>query len=343
MLNKNNTKSTKKSILKNFFIGCGTITALVIGFIIWVGVSLFSGPDAMEMSEYHPFRSQEAKEKYLQLYDERARLWPVVSETKTVETAYGPTFVRISGPVDAPPLVLLPGGGTPSLMWAPNIEALSADYRTYAVDNIFDIGRSVYTKPIKNPDDFVRWLDELFSALEPGDNINLMGLSYGGWLTSQYALRHPERLNKIVLLAPAATVLPFNQEFLKRAILSVLPHRYFLRSTIYWLFEDLAKKDEASRMLIDAAVDDAFLARQCFKFKMLVNPTVLTDEELQSLAVPALFLVGENEKIYSAKQAVQRLKAVSPQIKTEILPDCGHDLFIAQKDLVNERVLAFLE
>ena len=57
----------------------------------------------------------------------------------------------------------------------PNIEALSTQYRTYAVDNIYDCGRSIYTRPLKSPDDFVHWLDELFTALELGDHINLMG------------------------------------------------------------------------------------------------------------------------------------------------------------------------
>jgi pimeloyl-ACP methyl ester carboxylesterase len=90
----------------------------------------------------------------------------------------------------------------------PNIVALSENYRTYAVDNIYDYGRSIYTRKIGIPDDFVGWLDELFTALKLGDNINIMGLSYGGWIAAQYALRLPERLNKIVLLAPVCTVLP---------------------------------------------------------------------------------------------------------------------------------------
>jgi pimeloyl-ACP methyl ester carboxylesterase len=80
-------------------------------------------------------------------------------------------------------------------------------------------GRSVYTRTIKGPDDFLNWLDEFFSILELGDNINLMGFSYGGWLASQYAIRFPDRLNKIVLLAPAGTVLPLRLEWIMRAIL----------------------------------------------------------------------------------------------------------------------------
>jgi len=82
---------------------------------------------------------------------------------------------------------------------------------------------------------------------------------------------------------------------------------------------------------------------RCFKFKMPVHPTVLEDEELQSIKVPALFLVGENEKIYSAEKAVQRLNKVSPQIRVEIIPNAGHDLTFVQADMVNKKVLEFLK
>jgi pimeloyl-ACP methyl ester carboxylesterase len=339
----NNDRKKKRPILKFFLVGCGTITLLLIGAIIWIYVAVFAGPGVMEMSEYHPFRSPEAKERYLKLYDERAKHWPVTSETRTIETSYGQTFVRISGPADAPPLVLLPGAGGTSLTWLPNIEALSENYRTYAVDNINDFGRSVYTRPISSPDDLVNWLDELFGALELGDNIKLVGLSYGGWLTSQYALRFPHRLDKIVLLAPAATILPFPGEWAWRGVLTIIPHRYFLKSMVSWLFEDLIEKDEASRKQVEQAVDDVYVAMRCFKFKMLVNPTVLRDDELQSIRVPTLFLVGENEKIYPAPDAVRRLNTVAPQVATEIIPNCGHDLTFLQADMVNRKVLAFLK
>lgn len=343
MLHKDNPQPKKRLFLKFSLIGCGTILLLAAAFFIWIGVSLFSGPDVMEMSEFHPFRSQEAKAQYLKWYDERFKIWPVASETKMVETSYGQTFVRISGQSDAPPLVLLPGGGSTMLCWLANIEALSENHRTYALDNINDYGRSVFNRPIENADDYVQWLDELFIALELGDNINLMGLSYGGWITSQYAIRHPDRLDKIVLLAPAATVLSFTPEFIQHAALTLIPHRYFFKRLMYWLLEDLANKDEAGLILIETTVDDAMLARRCFKFKMLVNPAVLSDNELQSLKMPVLFLVGENEKIYSAQKAVQRLNLIAPQIKTEIIPDCGHDIFITQSEIVNQRVLQFLE
>ncbi|MBA4417526.1 MAG: alpha/beta hydrolase [Syntrophus sp. (in: bacteria)] len=272
----------------------------------------------------------------------RARQWPVISESRVVDTSYGSTFVRISGPAAAPPLVLLSGAGATSLMWIPNIEALSERYKTYAVDNIYDYGRSVYTRTLKGSDDFVKWLDELFSLLELGDAINLMGMSYGGWIVSQYALRFPHRLDKIVLLAPAGMILSLRLMFMIRLMLAMLPYRYFTRSFMYWLFKDLANRNDVARMLLREAADDTFMASRCFKIKRFVMPTVLTDRELQNIKVPALYLVGENEKIYSARKAVERFQKVAPWIQTGLIPKAGHALHVEQPEMVNSLVCEFL-
>ena len=294
------------------------------------------------MTAYHPFRSKAAKKEYLALYDERVKKWPVDSRTQFVDTAYGQTFVRLSGPAGASPLVLLHGAGGDSLQWIPNIEALSRRYSVFAVDNIYDYSRSIYTQVIKNPDDYVQWLDELFSALGLGNHIKLMGLSYGGWLTSQYALRFPERLAKMVLLAPAGTVLPIRLEWILRAVLCFLPHRYFTKRFLFWLLEDLVKKDEDSRIMLEEEVDAIVVRMRCFKTIRLIRPTVLDDADLMNINVPTLYLVGEHEKIYSAGKAIQRLHKMAPQIKTEVIPDAGHDLTFVQPEMVNKKILEFL-
>ena len=292
------------------------------------------------MEKFHPFKSQDAKGMYLKLYNETAKLWPVPSEVKMIDTSYGKTFVRISGPIDAPPLVLLHGMGSNSLMWLRNIEVISKEYRTYAVDDIYGNGLGIYTKTIKDSNDFLNWLDELFDALELGDNINIMGMSYGGWQTGQYVLKFPNRLNKAILLAPAATILLVSSAFGIRAILSMLPVRYFTKRLMYWVMEDAVKKDEKA---MSELVDVMFLASKCFKARRPPEPTVFDDNELKSIEVPMLYVVGENEKIYSAEKAVQRINTIAPQIKTEIIPDAGHDLVSVQAEMVNKKVLEFLK
>lgn len=300
----------------------------------------------MTTAAYHPFRSEAAKAEYLAHYEEAVQTWPIPSADKMVDTSYGQTFVRISGPVDAPPLVLLPGAGGCSLQWRLNIEALSQSHRTYAVDGLINtgcVGRSVPTRAITGADDAVSWLDALFDGLKLGDNINLLGASYGGWLTSQYALHAPDRVNRLVLLAPAGTVLPFRGGYVMRTIfLSIVPRRSTYIRFFKYSFKDLAQQDS---QFLEAMADDFLLAARCFEPvvpKELPKLTAMTDEELQRITMPTLFLVGENEVLYSAQNAVQRLNEVAPHIQTEIIPHAGHDLLLVQTEMVNQKIVAFL-
>jgi pimeloyl-ACP methyl ester carboxylesterase len=297
----------------------------------------------MKAQTFHPFRSEKAQKQYLDLYDKKAEMWPIPSETKMINTSFGQTFVRISGPDDASPLILLPGANGNSLSWLPNIKALSTYYKTYAIDNICDYGRSIYSHQIKSLDDLIKWLDELFNGLKLKEKINLMGLSYGGWQTAQYALCFPQRINKIVLLAPASTVLPLSIKFRLHGFLCIFPFQYFTKKFTLWMFEDLIKKSETIRRSTEKSVKDLFLAKKCFKPIRFVNPTVLKDEQLQDIKVPTLYLVGENDKIYSPQKAIERLNKIAPQIKTEIIPNAGHDLTISQAEIVNSKILEFLQ
>lgn len=294
----------------------------------------------MEIAAFHPFRSEETRHAYLAHYDCTAEKWPAASQTSRVDTSLGETFVRISGPAGAQPLVLLPGSVLHSLMWIPNIEALSRRYRTYAVDHIYDSGRSVYTKPPKSPDDLTGWLDELFTALGHENGIHLMGLSYGAWLASLYAIRHPERVGKIVLLAHPAIV-PMRRAFVLRFLLGFASEGGYKRFTS-WLFEDALRQDESRRWLVRDLLEDMYLAGKCYKPKSMVLPKTLTDRELQEIRVPALFLAGENEKTFSPQKAVQRLNRAAPAVRTEIIPGAGHDLSFVQAGVVNQKVLEFL-
>ena len=244
------------SRLKIILIGFGILASLTLAAIVWFVMSLFAEPDLINAPDYYPFKSETAKQNYLRYYDKRAQTWPVASRDTIIETSYGSTFIRVSGPEAAPALVLLPSTNSNSLIWTTNIAALSEQYRVYALDNIYDVGRSVNTRNIHGTEDMVAWLDELFTSLDLENDINLMGLSFGGWLTSQYLLSHPERLDKVVLIAPVATVIQIPGEWAWRAIISALPHRYFMKIfMVQWLFADLFKQnDEASIKLVDQFV-----------------------------------------------------------------------------------------
>ncbi|MEM7331857.1 MAG: alpha/beta hydrolase [Chloroflexota bacterium] len=300
----------------------------------------------MNFPAYHPFRSEEAKINYLSRYDERAKSWPIPSDSRMVDTAYGQTFVRISGPRTAPPLVLLPGAGSTSLQWILNIEALSQQFRTYAVDSLINtgcVGRSIYTRAITTADDVVGWLNDLFDGLGLQENINLLGASYGGWLASQYVLHASARLDKVILIAPAGVVLPFRPAYLFRTILlNLLPSKARYLRFFKWSFKDLAKMNGT---ILEEIADDFWESVQCFE---PVNPrelprlSALTDKELKTIQVPTLFMIGENDTLYSAQKAIHRLKTKAPQVQTDLIPNAGHDLLMVQTQMVNQKVVQFL-
>ena len=338
------TPRPRRRWLRYLALGCGVVSLLFGLLMAWVGWQVYQITRPVELSDHHPFRSPAKQEKYLEHYDARAAKWPVPSETKMVETSFGPTFVRISGPSDGPALVLLPGANSTSLLWEPNIEMLAKDHRVYAVDTIYDFGRSIYTRKPACADDFVQWMDDLLGGLGLADPINLAGLSYGGWISSQYGLQRPERVRRLVLFAPAATVLPFSGDFIKKGILCAIPHRRFIDDMIEWALTEAARgTPEQQRMVRDAA-DNAWLGLRCFKPVQMVAPTVLNDEQWRSLEPPTLFMVGEHEVIYAGTgaDAVARVNAAAPQVETVLVRDCGHDLTLAQAEVVNRALLDFI-
>jgi pimeloyl-ACP methyl ester carboxylesterase len=338
-------KPRKRKLLRFLGIGCGTVLLVVLGLVGWIAVQVRAMGRPVVVDGVHPFKSAAKRDRYLANYDARAARWPVPSKAVVVDTSWGETLVRISGPEDGPALVLLPGANATSLLWAPNVAAWAEHYRVYAVDNIFDFGRSINSRNLTTPEDFVEWLDELLVRMGLEEDVNLLGLSYGGWIAGQYGMTHPERLAKLVLVAPAATVAWFSGDFIKKGIMCLIPVPHFTKGMVRWALHDAAEGTPEQRRVVEEAEENAWLGLRSFKFRQMVNPTVLSDEELASFRIPVLFLVGENEVIYSitGREAVERINRVAPEIETELFPDCGHDLTLVQADRFNRRVLDFLD
>jgi pimeloyl-ACP methyl ester carboxylesterase len=302
---------------------------------------------AARSQELHPFVSSEARDRYLTRYDEAARSWPIPSEGRSVPTEFGQTFVRISGPLDGPPLVLLPGVWASSLMWASVIGALSQRYRTYAVDNIVDFGRSVSVRPVVSTADHMSWLDGLFDALGLTEGINLMGCSRGGWLTGEYTLHAPQRLAKAVWQSPAGVALISywvgisSMPIFMGVLMS--PSQATVRKLMLRLMPDYAKADPRG---FDQYVDDTALGLQCFDTKVIgrsLGPRQFSDAELRGIRLPVLYIAGEHEMMYSPAAAVSRLNSVAPRIKTAVIAGAGHDLGVVQTEVFNQTLLGFLD
>jgi pimeloyl-ACP methyl ester carboxylesterase len=80
-----------------------------------------------------------------------------------------------------------------------------------------------------------------------------------------------------------------------------------------------------------------------YKARRLVEPSVLSDEQLRALPSPTLFLVGENEHIFSAPAALERLRRVAPGIEAELIAGAGHDVTLVQAERVTARLMSLFE
>lgn len=115
----------------------------------------------------------------------------------------GKIHYRWDGPQDGQVIVLVHGFSTPNFIYEQNVEALNAaGYRTLRFDHF---GRGWSDRPSTRYDvDFYdRALIDLLEHEGIDEPFGLAGLSMGGPIVAEFTARHPERVEKLVLLVPA--------------------------------------------------------------------------------------------------------------------------------------------
>lgn len=94
------------------------------------------------------------------------------------------------------------GFGQGAGAWKDVIAGLGADCRCIAYARA-GLGKSGSDGTPKSIDEHVADLGAVIDTLAPGTRVVLVGHSYGGLLATEYARRHPERLQGLVLVDPA--------------------------------------------------------------------------------------------------------------------------------------------
>ncbi|WP_048110011.1 alpha/beta fold hydrolase [Methanosarcina barkeri] len=286
-------------------------------------------------SQLASFKSSKGEAEYILDYDAVLKLWPVPFEENDIITHFGTTHVIASGSKESPSLILLHATGTSSTMWFPNIGALSSTFRVYAIDIIGEPGKSHQSTLLRNREDCANWLGDVMQGLGL-ERTNIIGLSYGGWHTLNFSLFFPDRINKIVALAPGASILPFSW-----------PVLLLLRSLPY-----LPIKPNPFRSFFNKGFHpNKLFARQFASgVKHYRYPTpnesiftnVFSEVELRGINVPTLFIVGENEVIYDPLAAIEKVNQLIPNVETKLVPNASHFVSMEQPALVNNHILKFL-
>src|SRR5215831_1428578 len=287
-----------------------------------------------------PFKSDEARTRYMAAYNVALREWPVAYQELDVQTRWGVTHVIVSGPQGAQPLLLLPCFHGTANVWRPNIEGLSRYYRLYAVDVIGQAGKSVASRRIRNRRDYVDWLVELLDALGV-DQTSVVGNSFGGFLALSLALLRPERVDRVVLISPVGVFAPLMWKFFYGALRMGVAYLTGKRGTpdvTVFLGRDvhLSALDAPWASLVSLVLSDGIRVNAAF-------PKQFSKAELGAILTPTLLLIGDNELLYEPHATLRRARDRMPTLEGEIIPKAHHIAAMAQPDEINARIIEFVQ
>ena len=283
------------------------------------------------------FTTPEGERAFLAEYRNAMKRWPVPYEEVDVPGRFGSTHVVVSGPRNAPPLVLLHGYMATSVMWAPNVADFAKDHRVYAIDVMGQPSKSIPTEPIRTANDYAVWLGETLDRLYL-DRVSLVGQSYGGWLALNFALFAPHRLHKLVLLSPGGGFAPMARQFSLRGMLMVW---FPSRLTVNWFMRWIGVTGAEARPIRELT----YLGLKHFRMPvetLRVMPVVFPEDRLRAMRVPTLLLIGRREVVWNPVTALRRARELFPDIQAELVPNSSHEMCFSQRDFVDGRVRQFL-
>jgi len=260
------------------------------------------------------YKSQKGKLAIEALYRDALQRWPVPSRQMVVPTRQGGTFVVACGDDHAAPIVLFHGSGTNSSVWIRDVADLAEHHRVYAVDMIGEPGFSAPSRPPLASDAYASWLDDVWNALGLSA-ASVVGVSLGGWLALDYAVRRPERVVSVSLLSPSG-IGGVNTFFLAKVALLLLAGRWGRRRS-FKLVAGPGRAREVSQFV--TTVFQHFRPR-------LERVPIRTDEELSALRVPVQAIVGGKDALIRSKETRERLEALVPRVEVTYLEQEGHIL-----------------
>lgn len=273
------------------------------------------------------------REAFLAAYDVVLAQWPVAVDRIDVPSRFGTTRVNACGPADAPPLVLIHGGGATSTVWFANVGVLSTAHRVYAIDVISDKGRGAYDgDKVANLADLMEWLDATLDGLGV-TRADLAGHSYGAWIALRYALHAPNRVHNLALLDPTKCFSGQSSHYMLRGIRAVLGSPEAMRTFIAW---------EAGGRSIDPAWLTVMVQPSGARTS-LVWPQRPPNAALRALGTRTLVLLAERSRHHNIATTAANARRLMPHAQVTVIPNATHHTMPTEgADALNATLAEFL-
>lgn len=262
-----------------------------------------------------------------------------------VEVLGLPLHVRDRGPRDAPAVILLHGLGSSLQTWEPWARRLATEHRVILLD--------LPGAGLSPPDPTGDYTDsrslQLIIALMDQLGVaraSVVGHSMGGRLAWSLAASHPERVDKLVLVAPDGFASPgfeYGRAPDVPAMLGLMEYalpRPLLRMNLAPAYADPATLTDAlttryQDLMLAPGARGAMLARM--RQTVLQDPVPL----LGRIQAPTLLVWGQQDAMIPIANAADYIRAM-PQATLVSLPGVGHLPHEEAPDRSLEPVLAFL-
>ncbi len=237
-----------------------------------------------------------------------------------------------------PPLVLVPGLAGGFELLGPLVRLLARDFQVISYqlrgeDDCFSLRRGFDRADlVQDLHEFLGWM-----GLErPG----ILGVSFGGILALELAIRRPHRLQALIVQGIGARF----QRGLLQQVASIVLSRYPLPSDnpfVNQFFNLLFGGRQKSNALFQ------FVTRQCWqtdqsvmahRFHLVEGYNAKGD--LKKVQVPTLVLAG-NRDVLVSQESLDDLMAELPRGRLVSLKGCGHLAFVTQAERVAQEVKRF--
>lgn len=251
-------------------------------------------------------------------------------------TAVGGVDLELHETGDGPPVLFL-HSGQGFMPEAPYVDRLAKHYRLIAPSHP-GFGHSSLPDWMDSVDDIAHVYLELMDRLDL-QRAKIIGCSIGGWIATELATKSPERLEKLILVAPVGIKTGARTKLDIPDIFAMSQEK--MAAT---MFHDPAKAHVDLSKLPPEAL--TIIARNREALALFVwepymhNPKL--KHRLHRIGAPTLFLRGASDGLVSA-QYLARYAALLPRARIETILEAGHSPQVERPEEFAARVVSFFD
>lgn len=243
-------------------------------------------------------------------------------------------------------ILLIHGSGPGVTAWANwrgVIPALAEKARVIAPDMLgFGYTRCPMDRPL-DPDAWVAQLTGLLDALDI-EKVSVVGNSFGGAIALAFALRHPERVSRLVLMGSAGLSFPLTEGLDK--VWGYQPSLAAMRELMQvFAYDHGIITDDLVRMRYEASIRDDVQSRFAQLFpaprQQGIEMLAVDEQALRQLPQPTLIIHGRDDQVIPL-EASERLLRLIPHAQLHVFGECGHWVQIEQAAAFSRLLSDFL-